>query len=187
MNKPYSKRMKIHSRDEYLKFLKTMRVGVGCFDKYSAWSIATTDSLSMGVPYVLPNKLCYPEMVGKDYPLLYDNDFLDKIEKVLDDDAVRDKAVKYLKKDIDSFKWESRVPKWFNNWDFLKPDSFDMIGDSSESYKRIVDYIHKENSVTKKDILEHMGWGVRISFSAYRNKLRKESTIRFTKDRYEID
>jgi hypothetical protein len=187
MNKPYSKRMKIHSRDEYLKFLKTMRVGVGCFDKYSAWSIATTDSLSMGVPYVLPNKLCYPEMVGKDYPLLYDNDFLDKIEKVLDDDAVRDKAVKYLKKDIDSFKWESRVPKWFNNWDFLKPDSFDMIGDSSESYKRIVDYIHKENSVTKKDILEHMGWGVRISFSPYRNKLRSEPTIRFTKNRYEID
>ena len=187
MNKPYSKRMKIHSRDEYLKFLKTMRVGVGCFDKYSAWSIATTDSLSMGVPYVLPNKLCYPEMVGKDYPLLYDKDFLDKIEKGLDDDTVRDKAVKYLKKDIDSFKWESRVPKWFNNWDFLKPDSFDMIGDSSESYKRIVDYIHKENSVTKKDILEHLGWGVRISFSGYRNKLRKESTIRFTKDRYEID
>jgi hypothetical protein len=187
MNKPYSKRMKIHDRNEYLKFLKSMKVGVGCFDKYSAWSIATTDSLSMGVPYVLPNKLCYPEMVGKDYPLLYDNDFLDKIEKVLDDDNVRDKAVKYLKKDINSFKWESRVPKWFSDWNFLQPDKFDMIGDNSESYKRIVDYIHKENSVTKKDILEHMGWGVRISFSPYRNKLRSEPTIRFTKNRYEID
>tara|TARA_Y100000289_G_scaffold50172_1_gene51022 strand:+ start:140 stop:1009 length:870 start_codon:yes stop_codon:yes gene_type:complete len=187
MNKPYSKRMKIHDRNEYLKFLKSMKVGVGCFDKYSAWSIATTDSLSMGVPYVLPNKLCYPEMVGKDYPLLYDNDFLDKIEKVLDDDNVRDKAVKYLKKDINSFKWESRVPKWFSDWNFLQPDKFDMIGDNSESYKRIVDYIHKENSVTKKDILEHMGWGVRISFSPYRNKLRSEPTIKFTKNRYEID
>ena len=58
-----------------------MKVGVGCFQKYSAWSISTTDSLSMGVPYVLPNKLCYPEMVGKDYPLLYDDgkDLLDDI------------------------------------------------------------------------------------------------------------
>ncbi len=187
INKPYGKRVKIHDRQDYLKFLKSMKVGVGCFSKYSAWSIATTDSLSMGVPYVLPNKLCYPEMVGKDYPLLYDNDFLDKIEKVLDDDNVRDKAVKYLKKDINSFKWESRVPKWFSDWNFLQPDKFDMIGDNSESYKRIVDYIHKENSVTKKDILEHMGWGVRISFSPYRNKLRSEPTIRFTKNRYEID
>ena len=32
--------------------------------------------------YILPNKLCYPEMVGSDYPLLYDNkdDFLKKIK-----------------------------------------------------------------------------------------------------------
>jgi hypothetical protein len=189
IDRPYANRVRIHNRDEYLKFLKTMRVGVGCFDKYSAWSISTTDSLSMGVPYVLPNKLCYPEMVGGDYPLLYKdgNDFLEKIEQVLNSDFVRDVAVVYLKKEIEDFKWENRVPKWFNNWNFLRPDSFAMIGDTSESYKRIVDYIHKENSVTKKDILEHMGWGVRISFSAYRNKLREEPTIRFTKDRYEID
>ena len=125
-------------------------------------------------------------MVGKDYPLLYDNDFLDKIEKVLDSDNARDNVVNYLKKDIETFKWESRVPTWFNNWKFLEPNSFDMIGDGSESYKKIVDYIHKENSVTKKQILEYMGWGVRISFNSYRNRLRTEKTIKFTKDRYEV-
>ena len=102
IDRPYARRVKISSRDEYLKFLKSMKVGVGCFQKYSAWSISTTDSLSMGVPYVLPNKLCYPEMVGKDYPLLYDDgkDFLKKIEQVLNSDFVRDVAVVYLKKKI---------------------------------------------------------------------------------------
>ena len=186
IDKPYAKRVKISDRDEYLKFLKSMKVGVGCFQKYSAWSISTTDSLSMGVPYVLPNKLCYPEMVGKDYPLLYDNDFLDKIEKVLDDDTVRDKAVKYLKKNIDDFKWEKRIPSWFDKWSFLNPDKFKIIGNNSQSYDKIVDFIHKKKSVTKKNILEYMGWGVRISFSAYRNRLRKEPTIKLTKDRYEV-
>ena len=61
-----------------------------------------------------------------------------------------------------------------------------MIGDKSESYNKIVDLIHKKKSVTKKEILDFLGWGVRISFSGYRNRLRNEPTIRFTKNRYEV-
>ena len=73
--------------------------------------------------------------------------------------------------------------KWFDGWsqiEDLKPMS------DTESYKRILDFIHKKKSVSKKDILEHLNWGVRISFSEYRNRLRQEPTIKFTKDRYEV-
>ena len=188
LDRPYAKRVKISDRDEYLDFIRSMHVGVGTFQKYSAWSISTTDSLSMGVPYILPNKLCYPEMVGRDYPLLYDgkDDFLKRLNGALDDDGSVDKAKKYLKTKIEEFPWASRVPDWFNGWDFLQPDKFDMIGDKSESYNKIVDFIHKKKSVTKKEILDYLGWGVRISFSPYRNRLRTEPTIRFTKNRYEV-
>ena len=188
LDKPYAKRVKISDRDEYLDFIRSMHVGGGTFQKYSAWSISTTDSLSMGVPYILPNKLCYPEMVGKEYPLLYNgkDEFLQKINGALDDDGSVDKAKTYLKTKIQEFPWASRVPQWFNGWNFLQPDAFDMIGDKSESYTKIVDFIHKKKSVTKKEILDFLGWGVRISFSPYRNKLRTEDTIRFTKNRYEV-
>ena len=49
-----------------------------------------------------------------------------------------------------------------------------------------MNFIHMKNSVSKKDILEHLNWGVRISFSEYRNRLRLEDTIKFTKNRYEV-
>ena len=73
--------------------------------------------------------------------------------------------------------------KWFDGWkhfEELKPMS------DTESYKRILDFIHKKKSVSKKDILEYLNWGVRISFSEYRNRLRLEDTIKFTKNRYEV-
>ena len=188
LDRPYAKRVKISDRDEYLDFIRSMHVGVGTFQKYSAWSISTTDSLSMGVPYILPNKLCYPEMVGKDYPLLYEgrDGFLQKLNGALDDDGSVDKAKTYLKTKIQEFPWANRVPQWFDGWNFLTPDSFDMIGEKSESYPKIVDFIHKKKSVTKKEILDYLGWGVRISFSPYRNRLRTEPTIKFTKNRYEV-
>ena len=188
LDRPYAKRVKISDRDEYLDFIRSMQVGVGTFQKYSAWSISTTDSLSMGVPYILPNKLCYPEMVGGDYPLLYNgkDEFLQKINGALDDDGSVDKAKAYLKTKIEEFPWANRVPNWFGSWNFLTPDSFDMIGEKSEAYHKIVDFIHKRKSVTKKEILDYLGWGVRISFSPYRNRLRTESTIKFTKNRYEV-
>ena len=188
LDRPYAKRVKISDRDEYLDFIRSMHVGVGTFQKYSAWSISTTDSLSMGVPYILPNKLCYPEMVGKDYPLLYEgrDEFLQKLNGALDDDGSVDKAKTYLKTKIQEFPWASRVPEWFNGWNFLQPDAFSMVGDKSESYNKIVDFIHKKKSVTKKEILDYLGWGVRISFSGYRNRLRTEPTIKFTKNRYEV-
>ena len=59
------------------------------------------------------------------------------------------------------------------------------IGET-DSYKRILDFIHKKKSVSKADILDYLNWGVRISFTSYRNRLRNEKTIKFTKDRYEV-
>ena len=53
----------------------------------------------------------------------------------------------------------------FNNMINETIDNLPMLKEDSESYKKVVDFIHKKKSVTKKEILDYLGWGVRISFS----------------------
>ena len=185
LDRPYAERVKLSSREEYLNFVRKMHMGVGCFKTYSAWSISTTDGLSQGVPYVLPNKLCYPEMVGKDYPLLYEEkDFLSTIENMLDNPNVREEAKDYLNPLLPNFKWSGRVLSWFDNWSTI--EDLKTIS-KTESYDKIVKFIRRRKSVTKKDIIEHMGgWGLRIKWTPYRNRLRNEKDIKLTKNRYEV-
>ena len=46
-------------------------------------------------------------------------------------------------------------------------------------------FIKNKGFVTKKQITDYLGWGVRIKFSGYRNALRKYDEIKFTKNGYE--
>ena len=52
--------------------------------------------------------------------------------------------------------------------------------------KKLITLFTLGRKVAKSDILNMLNWGVRISFSGYRNRLRNEPTIRFTKNRYEV-
>ena len=78
----------------------------------------------------------------------------------------------------------------YNQWlpefdDWKQLDDLKVIQDT-DGYQRILKFINRKKSVSKKDILEHLGWGVRVGWSSYRNRLRAESTIKFTKNRYEV-
>ena len=182
VDRPWNKRVRCGTRDDYMNFLSSMKFGVGTFQTYSAWSISTTDGFSVGVPYLLPNKLCYPEMVSvssKPYPYLYNNrkDFIDKFNEMLDNPIDYDTSE--LAKNM---KWQERIEKWFDGW----KNVFELKGmNETESLLKIRDFIKSKSFVTKFDILEYMGWGVRIKFTGYRNALRNMDNIRFTKNGYE--
>jgi glycosyltransferase involved in cell wall biosynthesis len=183
VNRPYAKQVDIEDRKKYLRFLRQMYLGVGTFEKYSAWSVSTTDGLSQGVPYLLPNRLCYPEMVGENYPLFYDgrDDFEKKLIYALDHPTKINRYRNQVKQLSQKMLWKKRMREWFNDWKFL--DELPTV-DKTNSFKKIVKFIKRHGSVTKNDILEYMGWGAGIGWSKYRNLLRQEPEIRFTKSRY---
>jgi hypothetical protein len=176
VTRPYVEKLNIDSRKQYLKKLATMSVGVGMFQHYSAWSISTTDGLSCGVPYLLPNKLCYPEMLSEDYPFFYedDNDFLVKMNDMLDNPIKLDI-------DLDKFLWNNRMKHWFNDFGIL--NEYGHSVSDTESYAKMYKFIKNKGIVTKKSIMNHMGWGVNISITPYRNRLRQDG-VRFTLDGY---
>ena len=182
VDKPWNKKVKCESRDEYMDFLSTMKFGVGTFQTYSAWSISTTDGFSVGVPYLLPNKLCYPEMTSvatEPYPYLYDDrdDFIKKFNEMLDN------PIEYDTTNLaENMIWEERISNWFGGWKNVF--NLKSVGDT-DSLKKIKKFIKRNSFVTKRDILEHMGWGVRIKYNGYRNALRKDKDIKFTKYGYE--
>jgi hypothetical protein len=118
MKKPYTKYIGHADRDVYMNKLGEAHFGVGCFETYSAWSMSTTDGLSRGVPYLLPNKLCYPEMVGTDYPLLYNDrkEFKEMVNMILDEKIERP-DVSALSK---ALLWENSLKSWDVENNFVK-------------------------------------------------------------------
>ena len=174
----WHKKVQLEGRDEYMDFLSTMKFGVGTFEDYSAWSISTTDGFSVGVPYLLPNKLCYPEMIDvadEPYPYLYDDkeDFIKRFEEMLDN------PIEYDTENVAKHMiWEERISKWFNSWKDvykLKPMS------QTKGLKRLVDFIKKKGHTNKFEIMNEFGWGYRVKFNSYRNALREMKVLDLTK------
>ena len=182
VDRPWNIRVRCETRNEYMDFLSKMKFGVGTFQTYSAWSISTTDGFSVGVPYLLPNKLCYPEMTAvasEPYPYLYDgrNDFKKRFNDMLDN------PIEYDTTNLaENMKWEERISKWFGGWKNVF--KLKAVGET-KSLQKIKDFIKRKGFVSKMDILDYMGWGVRIKWNGYRNALRNDSNIRFTKNGYE--
>ena len=173
-----------YDRVGYFSKLSSCYVGICAKQKYGGWAISATDGMSVGVPYMFSDDDYYHELAG-DSGIYYKEDvFVDKLNNLLNTPDVRDE---WSEKSLDRFeqgKWETAINQ-FDNMLNETISNLPTIGET-DSYKRILDFIHKKKSVSKADILDYLNWGVRISFTSYRNRLRNEKTIKFTKDRYEV-
>lgn len=174
-----------YERDGYFTKLSKSYIGVCGKSKHKGWANSASDGMAVGLPYIFLKEQYYSEY-AKDAGIYFNTDaeFLEKMNEVLDNQKIRDK---YSKKCLEVFKdnsWDSPLVMNKYNQQFVDAtNKFDIMKET-ESYLKIQNFILKNRDVSKHDILEYMGWGVRINFTPYRNRLRTHPNIKFTKNRY---
>lgn len=174
------------SRKEYLTHLSKCWFGVCAKQKYAGWSVSATDGMSVGLPYLFADEPYYHELANT-AGIFFKNetDFIDNCNLLLnisqnDYNSISDRCLTLFKKNT----WNCNILQ-FNIMIDKAIEYFEVLNEETESYKKIVSFIKRNKCVSKKKILEHMNWGVRIKFTPYRNMLRANKNIKFTKYGYE--
>jgi len=174
-----------YDRVGYFSKLSSCYLGVCAKQKYSGWAISATDGMSVGVPYMFLDVDYYHELADDSGLYYKEKDFVSIVNTMLNDERARNIWSNKALKRFEQGKWENTINQ-FNNMFNEVIDNLPTLKSDTDTYKKVVNFIHKKSSVSKADILNFLNWGVRISFSGYRNRLRNEPTIKFTKDRYEV-
>ena len=172
-------------RRGYFTELSGCWVGVCGQSQHTGWANSASDGMSVGVPYIFYDADYY-EQYAKDGGVYFknDEDFLNKMNKMLDDESYRNKKSKRSSDLGKQNSWDGVIPQY--NDHFLRAEKEFKIVSETDTYKRIVDYIHKHRYITKSELVNHLKWGKGIPFHHYRNRLRNEPTIKLTKRGYGV-
>jgi hypothetical protein len=172
-------------RQGYFTELSKCWVGACGQSHHTGWANSASDGMAVGVPYIF-YEADYYSQYAKDAGIYFkkDDEFMSEVNKILDDEIHRNNYSSKCKILGKENSWEEIVKQY--NVHFKKAEKKLKMVKETDSYKKMVDYIHKVGSVTKKQLLEHIGWGRGIPFNIYRNRLRQEPTIKLTKYGYEV-
>ena len=160
----------------YYNKLKTCYVGFSPKQKYGGWSVATTDGMMNGVPYIMYNDTYYKELHPQGDFFDNDRDALMLLNTYLDDPRYRnEEAEKALDCIQTSLIYKDKIVE-MNNYmnDLLSRQK--VMGDS-EKLKEIIEFIKKSKSVTKYEMTKFVGWGRGIKWTPYRRALMNHPNI----------
>ena len=166
----------------YYDKLKTCCVGFSPKQKYGGWSVATTDGMMNGVPYIMYDDTYYKELYPHGDFFQNDHEALMMLNTYLDDPKYRnEEAQKALDYMSSSMVYKNEIIKMSEYMDDLLARQ-KVMGDS-DKLKEIIEFIRK-GPVTKKELMEFVGWGRGIKWSPYRRALMNHPNIFDVMDDY---
>ena len=166
----------------YYNELNKCYMGFSPKQKYGGWSVATTDGMMNGVPYIMYDDIYYKELHPHGDFFKNDHEALTMINTYLDDPKYRNeeaqKALDYMSSSMIYKDEIIRMNDYIN--DLLNRQK--VMGDT-DKLKEIIEFIRK-GAATKQQIMDYLGWGRGIKWSPYRRALMNHPNIFDVMDEY---
>ncbi len=162
-------------KEWYYKKLRTCCVGFSPKQTYGGWSVATTDGLMNGVPYIMYDAPYYEELNPTADFFTTDDEALSLLNLYLDGEVRNTQATKSLNYIRKNLIYKDEIIKMSELMDTLILNQ--RVVNGSERLKSITEWIKDSKSITKKDIMDKLDWGRGIKWTPYRRALMNHPNI----------
>lgn len=166
-----------HPKAEYYQKLQTCAVGFSPRQEYAGWSVATTDGLMNGCPFIMFDAPYYRELWPNADFFTSDEDAIGLLNRYLNDSHYRKlqskEAIAYCK---NSLLYDNSIDKISDALNATR-DSVRCVGEKSAAYKSVLKMIKAAGSMTKEAIAKQLKWGSSFEWTPYRRRLMLEPHI----------
>ena len=160
----------------YYKQLQKCYVGFSPKQTYGGWSVATTDGMMNGVPYVMYDDTYYHELNPKGDFFENDDIALTLLNNYLDDPQYRNEQAEQALDCIrESLIYKNKMNEMSDYINLLLEQSH-QIGES-DKFQDICQWVKTAGSISKEELIDKLGWGRGIKWTPYRRALMNHPNI----------
>jgi len=173
--RPYMTNEKFNKKGYYEK-LRNCLVGFAPKQKYGGWSVAATDGLMNGCPYIFFDGSYYHELQDNAEFFKTDYEALTLLNTYLDNPDHRDDQSKIAQQSLrDNLLYKNEMTKMVDNINTIVDGTHKM--GQSEKLEELINIIKEHGSITKIELFSKMGWGRGIKWTPYRRALLSHPNI----------
>jgi glycosyltransferase involved in cell wall biosynthesis len=174
----------------YYKGLQNCYMGFSPKQKYGGWSVAMTDGMMNGLPYIMYDGTYYHELNDNGDFFKDDHEALMLMNTYLDDHKYRNEQAEQA---IDCIRenliYKNKIVEMNDYMNDLLYGQKAMRAPnilSDRKTDRLSDVIEliRKGATTKKHIMDHLGWGRGIKWTPYRRALMNHPNIYDVMDEY---
>ncbi len=174
----------------YYKGLQNCYMGFSPKQKYGGWSVAMTDGMMNGVPYIMYDDSCYHELNNNGDFFKDDHEALMLMNTYLDDPKYRNEQAEQALDCIrENLIYKNKIVEMNDYMNDLLDRQKSMRAPNilsdrkTDRLSEIIELIRK-GATTKKHIMDYLGWGRGIKWTPYRRALMNHPNIYDVMDDY---